>query len=201
MDTPTLGGEGGAAPQGTAGLPEVPTAVMEPKAPIGLRLIAALKILKGAALAGLALGFFDLIHRDLTEVAKHFVQVFRISPENHYVELALTKLGVVDPKTLRQLGVLTAFDGSVQLCEGLGLWFGAWWAEYLVVISTGIFIPKEAMATYAHPTWVRATILVLNVAMFVYVAQLVFKRHMARLAARRAAAAKQQAEEHPSLGA
>jgi uncharacterized membrane protein (DUF2068 family) len=172
---------------------------MQPRAPIGLRLIAAMKILKGAALAGLSLGFFDLIHRDLTEVAKHFVQVFRISPENHYVELALTKLGVVDPKTLRQLGVLTAFDGSVQLLEGLGLWFGAWWAEYLVVISTGIFIPKEGMATYAHPTWVRITILVLNVAMFIYVAQLVFKRHMARRTAKRAAAAKRAAEEHPTL--
>jgi uncharacterized membrane protein (DUF2068 family) len=170
------------------------------KAPVGLRLIAAMKIVKGFAMAGLALGVFGLVHKDLEAMARHFVQVFRISPENHYVELLLEKVGVVEPAELRKLGILTAFDASIQLMEGLGLWFGAWWAEYLVVISTGLFIPEEAMGTIDKFSGLRLTILILNLAMFIYVAQLVFKRHMARQRAKKAAAAKTHAEEHPSLG-
>jgi uncharacterized membrane protein (DUF2068 family) len=170
------------------------------KAPLGLRLIAGAKIAKGLALAGLALGVFDLVHRDLAAVALHFVQVFRISPENHYVELMLEKLGVVDPATLRKLGILTALDASIQLVEGLGLWLGAWWAEYLVVISTGLFVPTEALGTLRRFTWLRMTILVLNLAMFTYVARLVLLRHLGRRATKKEAAAKAGAEEHPSLG-
>jgi uncharacterized membrane protein (DUF2068 family) len=165
-------------------IPPVPAAAATAKAPLGLRLIAAAKIAKGAAFAGLALGVFGLVHKNLEDVARHFVQVVRISPENHYVELLLVKLGVVDPATVRRLGELTALDATIQLLEGLGLWFGAWWAEYLVVISTGLFVPEECLGTLRRFTWVRLTVLLINLAMFVYVAQLVLKRHRARGAAR-----------------
>jgi uncharacterized membrane protein (DUF2068 family) len=114
------------------------------------------------------------------------------------VELMLEKLGVVDPATLRRLGELTALDASIQLVEGLGLWFGAWWAEYLVVISTGLFVPEECLSMIRRFTWFRCAILVVNLAMFAYVAQLVFRRHMERRAVRLAKAAKRQTEEHPT---
>jgi uncharacterized membrane protein (DUF2068 family) len=171
---------------------------MKSETPFGLRLIAAAKIVKGLVVAGLSLGVFNLVHKDLEAVARHFVQIARISPENHYVELMLEKLGVVDPATLRRLGILTAFDASIQLIEGLGLWFGAWWAEYLIVISTGLFIPDESLGTFRHFSWLRLGVLVVNLAMFAYVAQLVLKRHMARAAAKKAASARIQNEEHPS---
>jgi uncharacterized membrane protein (DUF2068 family) len=160
---------------------------MEPKTPFGLRLIAGAKIVKGVAWAGLALGLFDLIHKDLTGIVHRFVTEFRISPENRFVVLALDKLGVVDPGTLRKLGILTALDASVQLLEGLGLWFGAWWAEYLIVISTGLFVPAEAEAVYQKFSAWRLAIFITNLVMLAYVFQLVLRRHLARRAARHAA--------------
>jgi uncharacterized membrane protein (DUF2068 family) len=157
---------------------------MDKTAPWGLRLIALSKILKGAVLACLSLGVFDIIHKDLTALALHFVQVFRISPENRYVVEGLEKLGLVEPGTLVRLGILTALDGSIQLVEGLGLWFGAIWAEYVVVVSTGLFVPEECRVLAAHFTWVRLAVLVINVAVLVYVVNLVWKRHLQRRAAR-----------------
>ena len=157
---------------------------MDKDAPWGLRLIALSKILKGAVLACLSLGVFDIIHRDLTTLALHFVQAFRISPENKYVVLGLEKVGLVEPGTLVRLGILTALDGSIQLVEGLGLWFGAIWAEYVVVVSTGLYVPEECRATARHFTWVRLTILVVNIAVLVYVVNIVWKRHQHRKALR-----------------
>jgi len=156
---------------------------MDKKAPLGLKLIAGAKIAKGAALACLSLGVFDLIHKDLTALAQRFVQVAKISPENKYVELALEKIGLVDPATLRKLGMLSALYASVQLVEGLGLWFGAAWAEYMVVISTGLFVPEECLGMIEKPSWLRFVILLLNAAILVYVAHVVWNRYRLRRSA------------------
>lgn len=156
---------------------------MDKKAPFGLKLIAGAKIAKGAALACLSLGVFDLIHRDLTDLAQRFVQVAKISPENKYVELALEKIGLVDPSTLKRLGMLSALYASVQLVEGLGLWFGAAWAEYMVVISTGLFVPEECLGIIHHPSWIRLTILLLNAVILVYVVYVVWHRYQHRKSA------------------
>jgi uncharacterized membrane protein (DUF2068 family) len=148
--------------------------------PLGLRLIAAVKIAKGIALFGVSLGLFDLLHRDLSATALHFVQIARISPENRYVELLLAKVGLVQPRTVRLFGELSILDGSIQLVEGFGLWFGTIWAEYVVVISSGIFVPEECIALVRRFTWTRTAILAVNAAIFIYVALAVWKRHVAK---------------------
>jgi uncharacterized membrane protein (DUF2068 family) len=156
------------------------------KAPVGLKVIAAAKLAKGVAVAFLSLGVFDLIHRDLGELARRLVHAARISPENRYVALALERLGLIDPAMLVRLGILTALDASIQLVEGFGLWIGAAWAEYLVVISTGIFVPEEFLAMIHNFTWPRVAILVINAVILVYVATLVWRRTRERMAARAA---------------
>jgi len=148
--------------------------------PLGLRLIAAVKIAKGFALFGISLGLFDLVHKDLSATALHFVQIARISPENHYVELLLVKVGLIKPSSVRLFGELSVLEGSIQLVEGFGLWFGAIWAEYVVVISSGIFVPDEFITLWRHFTWPRVSILAVNAAIFVYVAYNVWNRHLSR---------------------
>ena len=156
------------------------------KAPIGLKVIAAAKLAKGVALACLSLGVFDLIHRDLGALARRLVHAARISPENQYVALALEKLGLVDPATLVRLGILTALYASILLIEGFGLWIGAAWAEYMVVISSGIFVPEEFLSLVHSFTWTRVAILAVNAVILVYVAALVWIRYRERMAERAA---------------
>jgi len=150
------------------------------KAPLGLRLIAAAKLAKGVALSFLSLGIFDLIHKDLAAVALRFVQIARISPENGYVELILVRLGLIEPATLVRLGAASALYASILLVEGLGLWLGAAWAEYVVVVSSGIFVPEECVALLHRFTWLRLSILIVNGIIFVYVAALVWNRYRLR---------------------
>jgi uncharacterized membrane protein (DUF2068 family) len=157
------------------------------KAPLGLKVIAAAKLAKGVGLACLSLGVFDLIHQDLAALARRLIHAARISPENTYVALALEKLGLVDPATLVRLGILTAFYASILLTEGFGLWIGAAWAEYMVVISTGIFVPEEFLSmVHHHFTWPRVAILAINAAILVYVVTLVWYRYRERVLERAA---------------
>jgi uncharacterized membrane protein (DUF2068 family) len=157
---------------------------MDKKAPWALKVVAGLKILKSVALFGLSLGVFDLIHKDLTEIARHFVQIARISPENHYVGLMLEKLGLVKPEELRRIGELSALYACILMTEGLGLWFGAAWAEYVVVISSGVFVPEELLATWRHFSWLKLGVLILNAVILVYVVMLVWERFQSRRRAR-----------------
>jgi uncharacterized membrane protein (DUF2068 family) len=157
---------------------------MDRKAPWGLKLLAGVKIAKAIALFGLSLGVFDLIHKDLAAVARHFVQIARISPENRYVGLLLEKLGLVNATELRRLGELSALYASILLTEGLGLWFGAAWAEYVVVVSSGVFVPEELLSTFRHFTWIKLAVLLLNAVILVYVAYLVCHRIRSRRADR-----------------
>jgi uncharacterized membrane protein (DUF2068 family) len=150
------------------------------KAPLGLRLIAAAKLVKGVTLSFLSLGIFDLIHKDLASEALRFVQLARISPENRFVVLLLDKLCLVEPSTLVRLGVLSALYASILLVEGFGLWIGAAWAEYMVVISTGVFVPEECLAAFQHFTWFRISILLINTAILFYVVHLVWNRYKIR---------------------
>jgi uncharacterized membrane protein (DUF2068 family) len=160
---------------------------MDKKAPLGLKLIAGAKIAKGVALAGISLGVFDSIHRDLAALAQRLVQAVGIAPENHYVILLLDKLGLVDRATLIRVGILSAVYASILLIEGLGLWFGAVWSEYMVLLSTGAFVPEECLALTHRFTWVRLGVLVLNGVVLAYMARVVWHRTLARRAAKAAA--------------
>ena len=47
------------------------------------------------------------------------------------------------------------------------------WAEWMVVINTGILIPFEVYEVVHRPTLLRALILILNILITVYLAQLI----------------------------
>jgi uncharacterized membrane protein (DUF2068 family) len=159
---------------------------MDNKAPLGLKLIAAERLIKGSIVACLTLGIFDSVHRDLGEIFRHVVRIARISPENRFVVLALEKLGLVNPGTLVRLGILSAIYASTLLIEGLGLWYETWWAEYLVVVASGIFVPEECYFTVQHFTWFRLSVLILNTVVLIYMALLVWNRYLAKKLAKEA---------------
>lgn len=53
--------------------------------------------------------------------------------------------------------------GVLQIVEGIGLWGGWLWAEYLAVIATSAFVPLEVYELYHHATALKAGALLVNV--------------------------------------
>lgn len=62
--------------------------------------------------------------------------------------------------------------GAVQVVEGVGLWGGWLWAEYLAVVVTSAFVPLEVYELYHHATPLKAGALLVNL---VAVAYLIYK--------------------------
>jgi uncharacterized membrane protein (DUF2068 family) len=134
----------------------------------GLLVIAAFKLLKGAALIALGVGALHLLHKDVAALADHWINAFRVDPHNHYINLLLTKLANVDDRKLKELSVGTFIYAAIFLTEGTGLAFRQTWAEYLTIVVTASFLPLELYELVKHASVAKTVALLVNVAVVVY---------------------------------
>jgi uncharacterized membrane protein (DUF2068 family) len=134
----------------------------------GLLLIAAFKLLKGLALLALGIGAHTLIDKDLVAVVDHWVNVFRVDPNNHYLQALLERFTDLSPQRLRELSFGTFFYSALLLTEGVGLALGKRWAEYFTIIATSSFIPLEIYEIFRHANIMKVVVLVINVAVVWY---------------------------------
>jgi uncharacterized membrane protein (DUF2068 family) len=145
------------------------------KSPRGLRIIAAVKLFKGVMLVCIGLGLFGLVNRDLAEMAQKLTDRFNIDPENHYVRLFMENVVNIQPDTLRHFGRWSLFYSAILLTEGTGLWLNLHWAKYMVIVSTGAFVPEEIYLCVHKFNWFKLGVLVLNIGILIYIIQLVLR--------------------------
>ena len=93
-------------------------------------------------------GAHHLINKDLDDVVDHWVDFFRIDPNNHYIHGLLVRFTDLDPQRLKALSLGTFFYAGMLLTEGVGLAMGKRWAEYFTIIATSSFIPWRSMRFY-----------------------------------------------------
>jgi uncharacterized membrane protein (DUF2068 family) len=134
----------------------------------GLLLIAAFKLLKGLSLLIVGISAHSLMHRDLAVVAEHWVNLFRVDPNNQYIHTAVERFTNLDARRLRDLSFGTFFYAGMLLTEGFGLAMRQRWAEYLTIIATSAFIPLELYELVRHVTVLKFLLLVINLAVVAY---------------------------------
>jgi len=134
----------------------------------GLLIIAAFKLLKGLALLAVGIGAHTLIDKDLVAVLEHWVNVFRVDPNNHYLHTLLERCTDLSPQRLREVSFGTFFYAALLLTEGIGLALGKRWAEYFTIIATSSFIPLEIYEIFHHANITKVVVLLINVAVVWY---------------------------------
>jgi uncharacterized membrane protein (DUF2068 family) len=139
-------------------------------------LIGLFKLVKAAALLIVAVGLLRLVHRDISATFDHWVELFRLDPDNRYIHNALSRVLRVTPRQLRELSAGTFIYGLLFLTEGTGLLMRKHWAEYLTIISTALFIPLEIYELIERFTLVRLSVLAINGAIVWYLAMRLKRR-------------------------
>jgi uncharacterized membrane protein (DUF2068 family) len=139
-------------------------------------LIGLFKLFKGISLLIVGFGLLKLLHRDIGTVVDHWIEVLRVDPDNRFVHRALLRIFNVTPKQLKELSAGTFLYAGIFLTEGTGLVLRKHWAEYMTLISTGLFIPLEVYEIYRHFTWVKVAVTVVNVLIVWYLAVRVRRR-------------------------
>jgi uncharacterized membrane protein (DUF2068 family) len=136
--------------------------------PLGLRIIATFKLVTALLLAAAALGIFRLIGKDIGDVMEHLVLRMHLDPENHVVSRVLEWMDALDIKHLKVIEIAALFYATLYTLEGVGLWLGKHWAEYLVVIATGSLLPLEIYEIAMKMTALRFSVLGINVVIVIY---------------------------------
>jgi uncharacterized membrane protein (DUF2068 family) len=72
------------------------------------------------------------------------------------------------PRQLQALGIAAFLLASLFTTEGLGLWLGKRWAEWLTVIATLSFVPLEVFEVARRASLAPFSVLTLNLAVVVY---------------------------------
>jgi uncharacterized membrane protein (DUF2068 family) len=133
-----------------------------------LRFIAILKFGKAALLLAVGLGAIKLLNPEVAVRAQGWAAAVAASSDREMVQHLLARTASLRPGRLEALGVGAFLYAVLFATEGVGLWRGRRWAEYLTIVATASFIPFEAFEFAQRATVLRGGALVLNIAVVAY---------------------------------
>lgn len=135
-----------------------------------IQLIGGFKLLKGVLFILLGIGVLKLEHRDIVDVLERWLTDWHFDPESRFVNLILDKAALIDAHRIKQIGIAIFCYAGLDFLEGTGLVLEKTWAEYLTLILTASFLPWEFFEILRHPTWVKASLTLVNVLVVIYLA-------------------------------
>ena len=133
-----------------------------------LWLIGVFKLMKALLLIAVGIGALRFLHKDLAASVLHWADVLRVDPDNRFVHRILVRIFRVTPKQLRELSVGTFIYAALFATEGMGLLLRKSWAEYFVIVTTGLLIPLEVYELVRHFTFVKLAVTAVNVLIVLY---------------------------------
>ncbi len=169
------------SPGMSAQLSALQTARQRP--PLVLRGIALFEAAKGLLALAAACGIISLRHTDLHVATDAFLVRHRINPEGHYTRLFIESVAKATNHHVGEMAALGFAYALIRLAEGYGLWRGKHWAEWLAVISAGLYLPLEIRHFAHHTTFLNAAVICFNVLIVLYLAKLLNQQRAARHAA------------------
>jgi uncharacterized membrane protein (DUF2068 family) len=133
-----------------------------------LRLIAVYKL--GKVLLMLAAAYGVLRMRDASFLTRVYswASTLPYGLEQDWVKKGLAWFSGLKPSRIDALGWVTLAYAALFAIEGVGLWLRKRWAEWLTTVITGSLIPLELYELIVRPSWGKATVLILNLAIVWY---------------------------------
>src|SRR5262245_24506344 len=109
----------------------------------GLKTIAIVEALKGAVVLLAAAGVVSLVHENAQEVFEEIVRQFHLNPASHYPRIFLDAINSLSSTRLWILAAGASLYSMIRFIEAYGLWHERTWAEWLGVVSGGLYLPIE----------------------------------------------------------
>jgi uncharacterized membrane protein (DUF2068 family) len=120
-----------------------------PRPPLALRCIALFEAAKGLLALAATCGIISLRHTDLLAATDTFLLRHEVDPERHYTRLFIEWVAKATNHHTGEIAAVGFAYVLIRCVEGYGLWQGKHWAEWLAVISAGLYLPLE-MQHFAH---------------------------------------------------
>jgi uncharacterized membrane protein (DUF2068 family) len=144
--------------------------------PVLLRVIAAERAVRGAALVAAGIYLFGHLHSDFGEIADRWMRKLELDPNRGFPHKIVEHLHRLTSNEVKIAAFAAVGYGVLQLVEGIGLWLDKLWAEYLTVIATSLLIPVEVYELVRRPGPLKAIGIAVNVLIVIYLALRLRKR-------------------------
>jgi uncharacterized membrane protein (DUF2068 family) len=141
----------------------------------GLRTVAIIEAVKGILALAVAILLFSLAHKDLYEIADHVTDALHIDPDGRLSNMLFTAADKATEKGLWVFAFAVIAYAAVRFTEAYGLWHERDWAEWFALLSGALYLPWEIIAIVHHSDWLRWGILIINVMIILYMAELRFE--------------------------
>jgi uncharacterized membrane protein (DUF2068 family) len=155
-----------------------------PRPPLALRCIALFEAAKGLLVLAATCGFISLRHTDLHAATDAFLLRHGVDPERHYTRLFIESVAKATNHHTGEIVAVGLAYALIRLVEGYGLWQGKHWAEWLAVISAGLYLPLEIQHFAHHATILYAGLICFNIVIVFYLAKLLNQQRAERRASR-----------------
>jgi len=142
-----------------------------------LRLLAVERVIRAVLLIAAAYGVwrFESAQKALQgtfgrllPAAKPLASQFGVDLDRSAFVADLDKVLHARAGTLNLVAVGLLLYGLLELVEGVGLWLGRRWAEYLTVVATSAFLPYEIYELARSITVTKVVAFLINIAAVVY---------------------------------
>src|SRR5438093_7344412 len=150
--------------------PQSDTPLLKQRAPT-LYLIIAIKLLKFALFATLAIVAYTLSDNDLPAEYQDVLRHLRLNPERKFWAQLAVQVGLLTEAKVVWVAAGTLFYSLFSLVEGIGLMFRVPWAGWLAIGESAFFIPIEVHELARKFSWPVFVILALNIFIVWYLFQ------------------------------
>lgn len=141
--------------------------------------IALYKSFKALACIVLALLAWRLFDPGRAFGFDHWLQSLHSVTRYDFAARLVDRLLGLGPRQFAALGAIAAAYAVLYIVQGAGLWAGKRWAEWLVVVETGLLLPLEARELAVRFSGVKLVVLVANLLVVAFLAQRLWRRRPA----------------------
>jgi len=127
-----------------------------------LRLIAVFKFFKATLLVAVGLGALRLLDPEVAARAQRWAAAVAVNSDRRIVQQLIGVVSGLKPGNLEALGTGAFLYSTLFITEGLGLWRGKRWAEYLTVVATLSLVPLEVFEIIRRASATRVMALLVN---------------------------------------
>ncbi len=164
-------------------VPESPPAAAPDRSPVrALRVIAVYKFCKTALAILIGLGSLRLLRPDVAAWAERWSAALALRHDRRLLGQLIALVSGLSPHVLREFAIGAFAVALLFFVEGVGLWMGKRWAEYLTVVATTLFLPFEIVQFARRETSGRLAAVLLNLAVVVVLIYLLRRVEAARAA-------------------
>ncbi len=141
---------------------------MKASAKNGVRAIAVFEAFKGCIGLIAGFGILSLMHRDIADFAEDLVGFLHLNSEGRLAHRIVETVTKLNPSNIKLFFILSLVYATVRFVEAYGLWRLRAWAEWFAIISGSLYIPFEIYEFIQKPTFTRAGIVLVNIAIVIY---------------------------------